>query len=51
MIGKMVREVKNIHNNKPEEITLRDGTVTKSILCNEDPKGDIVWTRKIKLNG
>ena len=49
MIGKLVKQVKNVHNTKPEEVTMSDGRVVKSITAVEDPKGQVVWTRVIKL--
>lgn len=49
MIGKLRRQVKNVHESKPSELTLNDGTVVKSIRAVEDPKGEVVWTRIVKV--
>lgn len=49
MNGSMVLEVKNTHGTKPAELVMRDGSIRQSIIATEDPKGEMVRVRKIKV--
>lgn len=49
MVGKLVYQVKNIHETKPSDMTMKDGTVVKTIRAVEDPKGQRIMTRIVRM--
>ena len=49
MIGKMEFQIKNVHDAKPSEMTLVDGTTRQSVMAKEDPKGEVIRVRRVKV--
>lgn len=49
MAGKMMLRPKAVHGTKPEEVTMPDGTVVKSLVAKVPDENDLVLTRVINL--